>query len=140
EISVHAFCDGETAVCFPLARDHKPIYDRNCGPNTGGMGTIAPVPDVSPPVLKQIEQTIVMPVLKGMKKRGLPFSGCLYPGLMMTKNGPKVLEFNARFGDPETQSYMRLLQTDLFEIMTACIQGKLQERAVRWTKKSACCI
>ncbi len=140
EISVHAFCDGETVVLFPLARDHKPIFDGNNGPNTGGMGTISPLDDIPLELLIQIEKTIVKPALRGLQKRGIQFTGCLYPGLILTKQGPKVLEFNARFGDPETQTYMRLLQTDLFDIMLACVEKRLSQQSVKWTKNFACCI
>lgn len=140
EVSIHAFCDGKTAVFFPTAMDHKSIFENNKGPNTGGMGTIAPIPFVSKREMENINKTIVMPVINGMRKRGIPFSGCLYPGLMITKEGPKVLEFNVRFGDPETQSYMRLLKTDLYDIFMACSQGKLKNMQIQWEKKSACCI
>lgn len=104
------------------------------------MGTVAPVSWVTPDLIKQIEETIVMPLLKALQKRGKEFKGLLYPGLMITENGPKVLEFNARFGDPETQSYMRLLDSDLFEIFMACVEGKLDQVDITWAKKSACCI
>lgn len=140
EISIHAFTDGENVSLFPPSRDHKPIFEGNIGPNTGGMGTIAPVPGITEEQMELIKQTIVLPVIQGMKKRGMPFAGCLYPGLMMTKTGPKVVEFNSRFGDPETQSYVRLLKTDLFDILVACAQGKLADINVEWEKKSACCI
>ena len=140
EISIHAFCDGDTYALFPTARDHKPIFDGNKGPNTGGMGTIAPLQSIKPAELKRIGKTIVEPIIKTMKKQGIPFSGLLYPGLMMTKDGPKVLEFNARFGDPETQSYMRLLKTDLFDILMSCAKGQLAKQKVTWAKKAACCI
>lgn len=140
EISIHAFSDGKNISLFPPSRDHKPIFEGNIGPNTGGMGTIAPVPGITEKQLELIKQTIVLPLIKGMKKRGIPFAGCLYPGLMMTKDGPKVVEFNSRFGDPETQSYMRLLSTDLFDILIACAQGKLADINIEWENKSACCI
>ncbi len=140
EISVHAFCDGKAAKIFPLARDHKTIYENNLGPNTGGMGTIASLSEIPETIHKQIEEIIIKPILKGMQKKGIPFTGCLYPGLILTKHGPKVLEFNARFGDPETQSYMRLLKTDLIEIMQACVEGKLSQTDIVWDKHFACCI
>lgn len=140
EISIHAFCDGKTYTLFPTARDHKQIYDGNKGPNTGGMGTISPLSSIKPSQVKQIGKLIVEPIIKTMKKRGVPFAGLLYPGLMMTKKGPKVLEFNARFGDPETQSYMRLLKSDLFDVLMACSTGKLCQQKVAWAKKAACCI
>lgn len=140
EISIHAFSDGNTYSIFPTSRDHKPIFDGNKGPNTGGMGTIAPVAKIFKKELETIEKKIVKPVLDGLKKRGAPFVGCLYPGLMMTKTGPKVIEFNSRFGDPEMESYMRLLKTDLFDILKACAEGKLSKLKIKWDKKSACCI
>ncbi len=140
EISVHAFCDGKSYALFPLARDHKQIYDGNRGPNTGGMGTIAPLPDISEDVMKQIEEMVVKPAFVGMKKRGMQFVGCLFPGIILTKNGPKVLEFNARFGDPETQTYMRLLVTDLFAIVMDCVEGKLAKTKIEWSQQSASCI
>ena len=109
EVSIHAFCDGTTAKLFPVSRDHKRIFDGNQGPNTGGMGAIAPVSGLSEDFLRDVRETIVMPVVRGMAKEGTPFSGILYPGLILTKDGPKVIEFNARFGQPECESYMRLL-------------------------------
>lgn len=140
EISIHAFCDGTDVSVFPASRDHKRLLDNNQGPNTGGMGTIAPLPNITKKDLEKITQKIVLPVVKGMKKRGKPFAGLLYPGLMMTKDGPKVLEFNARFGDPETQSYVRLLKTDLFDILMSAAQGKLTGIDIEWKDQYACCI
>jgi len=140
EISVHAFCDGETTVMFPSAQDHKRIFDNDKGPNTGGMGTVTPVPGVSKDTLDQIEQEVVIPILRELKNIGRPFKGVLFPGIMLTKDGPKVLEFNARFGDPEAQSYMRILKTDLVEILLACIDDKLSTIKIEWENKSACCI
>lgn len=140
EISIHVFTDGKTFSMFPTSRDHKPIYDGNKGPNTGGMGTIAPVPEINKKDLEIIKEEIVEPALNGLRKRNIPFTGCLYPGLMMTKDGPKVIEFNSRFGDPEMESYMRLLETDLFDILLACAQGNLSGLKIKWSEKSACCI
>ena len=140
EVSIHAFCDGENVVLFPPARDHKTIYENNQGPNTGGMGTIAHINDISQEELAIIKNTIVLPVLTGLKNRGIPFVGCLYPGLMMTKSGPKVIEFNCLFGDPETESYMRLLHSDLFEVLNACVDKTLYAKDITWTNKAACCI
>lgn len=140
EISIHAFSDGKTYSIFPTSRDHKPIYDGNKGPNTGGMGTIAPIAKISKNDIEVIKNKIVEPALKGLKKRGFPFVGCLYPGLKMTKNGPKVIEFNSRFGDPEQESYMRLLETDIFDILMSCVDGKLVKQKIKWSKRSACCI
>ena len=140
EISIHVITDGKTYSIFPSSKDHKPIYDNDKGPNTGGMGTIAPVPFVNKTLMKEIEEIIVIPTLKGMQRRGIPFVGCLYPGLMITKEGPKVIEFNVRFGDPEIQSYMHLLKTDLFTIFMACVKGTLKRVRIVWAKKGACCI
>ena len=134
EVSIHAFCDGETAKLFPVARDHKRIGEGNTGANTGGMGTIAPV-QVPEGFLEEVKEKVVMPVLKGMKDSGAPFKGILFPGLMITKDGFKVLEFNARFGDPECESYMRLLESDLVEAMEACIDGTLSKTEILWKKK-----
>lgn len=140
EISVHAFCDGETAAMFPMAQDHKRIFDNDKGPNTGGMGAIAPVPAVSADTLKEIEQRIIIPVLQELKNMGREFKGVLFPGIMLTKDGPKVLEFNARFGDPETQSYVRILKADLAEILLACVNGELNTIEIEWEDYSACCV
>jgi phosphoribosylamine---glycine ligase len=140
EISIHAFSDGNTFKLFPTSRDHKPIFDGNKGPNTGGMGTIAPVPGITKEELDIIKVEIVSPALSGLKISGIPFTGCLYPGLMMTSTGPKVVEFNSRFGDPEMESYMRLLKTDLFDIILACVDGTLSDIDIEWHEKSACCI
>ncbi len=140
EISAHAFCDGENAEMFPISKDHKRIFDNDQGLNTGGMGTIAPVPNVSAEDIELIRNRIVLPTLTGLKKRGRPFCGVLYPGVMLTKDGPKVIEFNARFGDPETQSYMRILNADLFEILSACALGSLKDVRVEWSDTYACCV
>jgi len=140
EVSIHAFSDGENISLFPSSRDHKPIFEGNKGPNTGGMGTIAPVVEITEKQMEEIKNEIVIPVIRALKKRGIPFAGCLYPGLMMTKDGPKVIEFNSRFGDPETESYMRLLDSDLFDILNACASGTLNKQKIKWSKKSACCI
>lgn len=140
EISIHVLTDGKHHVTFPIARDHKPIGNNNRGPNTGGMGTIAPVPHISSSLMQTIETQIINPLLNGLRKRNIIYSGCLYPGLMITKNGPKVLECNARFGDPETQSYMRLLSSDLYELLLSCTNGTLNATTVAWKKQYACCI
>lgn len=140
EISTHAFCDGENAVMFPASKDHKRIGEGDTGPNTGGMGTIAPVPGVTAEQMDEIKNKIVLPTLRGLQKRGRPFSGILFPGIMLTKNGPYVIEFNARFGDPEVQSYVRILESDLFEILYACATGGLENVEVKWSDESACCI
>lgn len=140
EISIHAFCDGEHASLFPSSQDHKRIFDGDKGLNTGGMGTIAPVPWVTDSLLEEIKGKIVLPCIRGLKKRNRPFTGVLFPGIMITPDGPKVIEFNARFGDPETQSYMRILKTDLVDIMIACIDQKLTDIKIEWGEQSVCCV
>lgn len=137
EISTHVVCDGESFVMFPSSRDHKRAYDNDEGSNTGGMGTIAPLPEVDSLMMDRIKEEIVDPLIKGMKEGGHPFKGLLYPGIMITREGPKVIEFNARFGDPETQSYMRLLKSDLVDIMLGCSEGNLKDVKIEWSKESA---
>jgi phosphoribosylamine--glycine ligase len=140
EISTHAFSDGKTYSIFPTSQDHKRIGENDTGPNTGGMGTVAPLPIVSVELLKEIEETIIAPTLSMMDKDGNNFSGVLYPGLMLTPDGPRILEYNARFGDPETQTYMRLLDTDILDIIDACIDGTLDKIKIKWKSLSACTI
>lgn len=140
ELSIHAFCDGKTSILFPASQDHKRIFDNDKGPNTGGMGTIAPLTWINEKDLEKINNEIVKPLLAGLKKEGSPFKGLLYPGLM-EKNGEfKVVEFNARFGDPETQVYMQLLESDLYDILHSCATGTLDQANISWSKKSAACI
>lgn len=140
EISIHAFCDGKTFVLLPPAQDHKPIRDNDEGKNTGGMGTITPVSWVNADTLKAVGEQVVRPTLEALANHGRLFSGLLYPGLKMTSKGLKVLEFNARFGDPETQSYMLLLKTDLLDILEACVDGTLAELAIEWHSGFAVCV
>lgn len=140
EISVHALCDGERAIMFPSSKDHKRAYDGDTGPNTGGMGTIAPVPVVPPEQMQLIEERIVLPLLAALKKRGRPFKGLLFPGIMLTKYGPMVIEFNARFGDPETQSYMRLLKSDIVPALLQSAAGDLSGVTLEWNAGAAACI
>lgn len=139
EISILSFSDGETIKSLPPAQDHKRIFDEDKGPNTGGMGTYAPAPHkiVTPEILAEIERTVLIPTVKGMAAEGYPFVGCLFSGFMITKQGPKVLEYNVRFGDPETQSLLALLETDLAEIMIACADGKLSSVDLKVSNKSA---
>lgn len=117
EISVHALANGTDFALFPPSQDHKQIGDGGTGPNTGGMGVVAPLPWVTSAQMDEIATKVVRPVLEALKAQNRPFSGLLYPGLKMTKGGPKVLEFNARFGDPETETYMRLLKSDLLDLL-----------------------
>jgi len=138
EISIHAFSDGKNYKIFPPSQDHKKIGEKDIGLNTGGMGTIAPLPFIDENLMKQIEKEIIVPTLEGMAKEGNPFEGLLYPGLILTKDGPKIIEFNSRFGDPETQVYMRLLETDLLDIFNACVDKKLNQIEIKWKNSFAC--
>lgn len=140
EVSIHALCDGKTSILLPTAQDHKPVFDGDKGKNTGGMGTFAPVPWVTDRMLREVDEQIVRPTLQALVKKGKLFTGLLYPGLKMTDKGPQVLEFNARFGDPETQSYMRLLKTDLLDVLDACVDGKLADLAIQWHSGFAVCV
>ncbi len=140
EISTHAFCDGVNIAMFPSSQDHKRVFENDKGPNTGGMGTIAPLPWVTSEMMERIKVEIVLPLIKAMREEGKPFQGLLYPGIMITEEGPKVIEFNARFGDPETQSYMRLLKTDIIDIMLACAEGSLDKINIEWNEGAACCV
>ncbi len=139
EISIHAISDGKNWKLFPTSQDHKRIFDGNTGPNTGGMGTIAPLPFVDEVMMERIEKEIIEPTIIGMAKEGRPFVGILYPGIMLTKEGPKVFEFNARFGDPETQTYMRLLETDILDMFDASIDGRVFDLEIKWKKDTYAC-
>ncbi len=127
EASVHAVTDGETLMIFPTAQDHKAVHDGDKGPNTGGMGAYSPAPIVEGPMLRKIERDILLPVLDGLRKLGIRYRGVLYAGLMITKGGPRVIEFNARFGDPETEVMLPRLKSDLYAILKAAADGKLSE-------------
>jgi phosphoribosylamine--glycine ligase len=137
EVSLHAFCDGHNAVLFPSSQDHKRIGEGDVGPNTGGMGTFAPVPWVTPALLHKAQREVVTPILSGLREHHSAFKGTLYPGLMVDGDDIHVLEYNARFGDPETQSYMRLLDSDLLEILNACVDGTLKEVDIKWSNRTA---
>ncbi|PIP14665.1 phosphoribosylamine--glycine ligase [Candidatus Roizmanbacteria bacterium CG23_combo_of_CG06-09_8_20_14_all_35_49] len=130
EVSIICLTDGKTILPLLPAQDHKAVGDNDMGPNTGGIGAYAPVPIVSPTLINQIKREILQPVIIGMKKIGRPYRGVLYAGLMLTKDGPKVLEFNCRFGDPETQPQMMLLKSDLVKLMLACIKGRLKNETI----------
>jgi len=132
EISVLAFCDGQTVACFPPAQDHKRIYEGDNGPNTGGMGAYCPYPMVSESDLEVIRKQVLQRAVNGMKAEGKPYQGILYAGMMLTKDGPKTLEFNCRFGDPETQVLLPLLKSDLCEVMLACVLGNLNTYQVEF--------
>jgi phosphoribosylamine---glycine ligase len=136
ELSVFAFIDGTHIQLAPTARDHKRIFDGDRGPNTGGMGAYAPVPGVTKTMLDEILERVFKPVIHGMKERGTPYRGVLYLGLMLTPNGINVIEFNARFGDPEAQILMPLLETDLLDVLEACADGDLSELEIQWKNES----
>ena len=140
EVSVLSFTDGKTMVPMVSSMDHKRALDNDEGLNTGGMGTIAPNPYYTKEIADICMETIFLPTMEAMKKEGRTFKGCLYFGLMLTPNGPKVIEYNCRFGDPETQVVLPLLKTDLFEIMKAVSEERLSEIDVEFSKGSACCV
>ena len=140
EVSVLSFTDGKTVKPMVSSMDHKRARDNDQGLNTGGMGTIAPNPYYTDAVAEECMKTIFLPTIHAMAAEGRPFSGCLYFGLMLTKDGPKVIEYNCRFGDPETQVVLPLLKSDLLTVMMACTNGTLAKTPVRFSKKHACCV
>lgn len=141
EASVLAITDGKTIVTLQPAQDHKPAYDGDTGPNTGGMGAYSPTPVVDDATLHWIEANILVPTVHAMRKAGRPFTGVLYAGLMMTPLGPRVLEFNVRFGDPECQPLMMRLRSDLLEILNLAVDGKLETiEALEWDPRPAVCV
>jgi phosphoribosylamine--glycine ligase len=138
ELSLLALCDGETALPLASAQDYKRIFDGDQGPNTGGMGSYSPVPGVDELAAREIAAQVHQPVLDELNRRGIPFHGTLYAGLMMTPEGPRVLEFNVRFGDPETQAILPRLRTDLLDLLqAACRPGGLQGVSAQWTPETA---
>ncbi len=140
EVTVLAFADGEHVVPMLSSQDHKRAFDGNQGPNTGGMGAFAPSPNYTPDIAQRCMTEIFQPTIQAMKAEGRPFHGVLYFGLMLTPDGPKVVEYNARFGDPETQPLLYLLDSDLFDIFNACIDGTLDQIDIRWKDGAACCL
>jgi len=140
EASLLAFVDGKTVVPMIASQDHKRIFDGDKGPNTGGMGTYAPAPVLTDALRDEAMKTILEPMVAAMENEGMPYVGCLYAGLMIAPQGPKVVEFNARFGDPETQVVLPLLDSDLGQIMMACVTGTLTADMVKWKDSSAACV
>jgi len=140
EASFHLICDGERVVPLISAQDHKTLNNGNTGPNTGGMGTFAPTPFLTSAMEKELIEQVCLPVLKELKQRGAEFRGTLFTGLMLTDDGPYVLEFNCRFGDPETQVMMMLLNDDLLPVLKGSAEGKLPCAALKWHKGSAVCV
>jgi phosphoribosylamine--glycine ligase len=140
EVSLLAFTDGVHIAPMPPAQDHKRLLDGDQGPNTGGMGAYAPAPVCPPSLVREVVRTVLQPAVDGLRSEGRHFVGVLYAGLMLTPNGPRVLEFNCRFGDPETQAILPLLETDLLDVAEACCDGRLGELPVRWRAGSAACV
>jgi phosphoribosylamine--glycine ligase len=141
EASVLAITDGETIVTLPAAQDHKPAYDGDSGPNTGGMGAYCPTPIVDEAMMTRIESEVLVPVVHAMKRSRRPFKGVLYAGLMLTASGPKVLEFNVRFGDPECQPLLMRLKTDLVDVLEAAVEGRLSElEPLEWDPRPSICV
>ncbi len=140
EVSVLAFTDGQTVSLMPPAQDHKRLLDGDRGPNTGGMGAYAPAPICPPDLQAWVKTQVLQPAIDGLKAEGTPFVGVLYAGLILTQQGPQVLEFNARFGDPETQVILPLLTTDLLKIFNACTHQELERTPVCWQQRSAVCV
>ncbi len=140
EASILAITDGHDFILLPSSQDHKRIGENDTGKNTGGMGAYSPAPVVTPSVLDEISQRIVKPVIDGLKKEGRTFVGCLYAGLMITNKGPKVIEFNCRFGDPETQAVLPLIQGDFLKLLYSAATGKLDRNAVNFSDGTAVCV
>ena len=140
EASILAFTDGKTIIPMTAAQDHKRLNDNDEGVNTGGMGAYAPAPVVTAEVAKLAEEKILKPIISALNAEGITYRGCLYAGLMIVDGEPKVVEFNARFGDPETQAVLPLLESDLIEIMDACATGNLADKKISWSDKSAVCV
>jgi len=140
EVSVLSFTDGKTVVPMISSMDHKRAGDNDTGLNTGGMGTVAPNPYYTEEIAKECMETIFLPTINAMNAEGRTFKGCLYFGLMLTPNGPKVIEYNCRFGDPETQVVLPLLESDLLTVMQATTNGTLAETEVKFADKNACCV
>ena len=137
EASFFCLCDGRTALSFGTAQDHKRVGDGDTGPNTGGMGAYSPAPILTPAIIDEVMRTIVEPTMKGMAEMGAPFSGVLYAGLMLTKDGPKLIEYNTRFGDPECQVLMMRLKEDLLILLNAAADGQLAHMSARWRDEVA---
>lgn len=140
EITVLAFVDGEHISLMPASQDHKRAYNGNKGPNTGGMGAVSPPPQYTPEIAKQCMEEIFLPTVAALRSEGRPFQGVLYFGLMLTPQGPRVVEYNARFGDPECQVVLSLLDSDLMDIFLACRESTLDKLDIRWKDQAACVV
>lgn len=140
EVSVLAFADGKSVLPMVSAQDHKRIFDGDKGPNTGGMGAYSPAPVYTEALSAEVNKTIIEPTIAAMAAEGTPFTGILYTGLMLTEKGPRVLEYNVRFGDPETQPIMVRMKSDIVELFQACVDGKLDEETLEWHDEAAVCV
>ncbi len=140
EASVLAVTDGRAIAVLEAAQDHKRIFDGDRGPNTGGMGAYSPAPIVTPRVMEQVERDVLVPIVHGLGREKIPYRGVIFAGLMITKGGPRVLEFNCRFGDPETQAILPRLRTDLLDLMRATVGGRLADCALEWDPRPAVCV
>jgi len=140
EVSLHALCDGITAKIFPTSQDHKRALDGDLGLNTGGMGTYSPTPFLTDRQLADVANKVLEPFMRGCGAEGIDYRGLLYPGVMLTNRGPKILEFNARFGDPETQVYLTRLENDLIELLDASASGTLAEHELQWKPEASVCV
>jgi phosphoribosylamine---glycine ligase len=140
EVSLHALCDGKTAKIFPTSQDHKRAFDGDRGLNTGGMGTYSPTPFLSDAQLADVAKKVLEPFMRGCIEEKIDYRGLLYPGVMLTKSGPKILEFNARFGDPETQVYLTRLENDLLELLAASVCGSLGSLELKWSPLASVCV
>ena len=140
EVSVLAFSDGQTVLLMDSAQDHKAAYDGDKGPNTGGMGAYSPAPIFTETMRQKVRDKIMLPMIRAMQQEGRPYKGILYAGLMLTKTGPQILEFNARFGDPETQPLLVRMDSDIIPIFEACIDGTLDKCPLQWKNESSVCV
>lgn len=140
EVSILAFCDGKTVIPMISSMDYKKALDSDCGPNTGGMGSASPCPYYPKEIAEYVYHQILVKTVKALQNEGIEYKGVLYAGLMLTKDGPKVLEFNCRFGDPETQTILILLENDLVEILQATVEGNLSACSINWSDKKAVCV
>jgi phosphoribosylamine--glycine ligase len=140
EASFLAFTDGRSVVAMPASQDHKAVFDGDRGPNTGGMGAYSPAPVVTPALAEEVMRTVMLPTVRAMAEEGRPYRGVLYAGLMITKAGIRVLEYNARFGDPEAQPVLMRMKSDLVPVLAACIDGRLERQSVEWHDDAAVCV
>jgi phosphoribosylamine--glycine ligase len=140
EVSVLALCDGQSFWMLDPAQDHKRVGEGDTGPNTGGMGAFSPTPRATPELMRTVERDVLVPTVDALKRMDIPFRGVLYAGLMLTPAGPKVLEFNTRFGDPETQPILTRLKGDLVELCWATASGQLSEVSLDFDRRAACCV